>query len=203
MVLNNRCLSLFSPRAISEKQHRGLLVQFILFELLEAYKACCQRGNGELVLSLHPKHFPYDWSATTGFLNKAQEHSVLLKEAFLDVPRLVKNYEKVFVKELTSLAKRKKKTHEYVVQSLKKIITALEPLLEIGKNNENLIHFLLKNKEAIDALMNSGYLREFLSRIHPCELEALGEKLCDQYHQRGFFSQIPEFKILLTELAHG
>lgn len=196
MFLNQQ-LSLFSPRAISEKQHRGLLVQFILFELLESYKAYC-KGNWDLVLSPHPKHFPYDWSAPTGFLNKAQEHLFLLKEAFPDALKAVKNCEKVFSKGLARLAKKKK-----VAEELSKILAAIEPLIELCKDNENLVHFMLKNREALDALMNPRYLHALLLKLHSCGLETLGEKMCDQYHQRGFFSQIYEFKILLTELPHG
>ncbi len=193
-MLLNRSFSLFSPRAISEKQHRGLLVQFLLFELFECYKLF--QVHWERVLSPHPSHFPYDWSSTTGHLNKAQEHILLLKEAFSDFPKVVKEFEIEFSKELASL------NEQFFLETLRKILTALEPFLEICKENENLIHFMLKNKESIDAVMGPGYFQEFLLKIHPCGLETLGEKMCDQYHQRGFFSQIPEFKILLAEL-HG
>ncbi len=196
MILDQH-LSLFSPRAISEKQHRALLVQFILFELLESHKAYCH-GNWDLVLSSHPKHFPYDWSAPTGFLNKAQEHLFLLKAAFPDAPKVVKNFEKVFSEGLARLIKKKKFAEE-----LSKILAAIEPLIELCKDNENLVHFMLKNRETLDTLMNPGYLRALLLKLHSCGLETLGEKMCDQYHQRGFFSQIYEFKILLTELPHG
>lgn len=201
-MLLNKHLSLFSPRALSEKQHRGLLIQFILFELLESYKAYLE-GNPDVVLSPHPKHFPYDWSATTGCLNKAQEHIFLLKEAFPDADQSVKNFEKEFSKGLAKLVKKKKIADEAFSQVLEKIISGIEPLIELCKDNENLIYFMLKDRRGLDAIMGTGYLYAYLHKIHSCGLETLGEKMCDQYHQRGFFSQIYEFKILLTELPHG
>jgi len=202
-MLLNRHLSLFSPRAISEKQHRGLLVQFILFELLECYKAYLSEEDWNLILSPHPKHFPYDWSAVTGFFNKAQEHILLLKDAFPDASKAIKAFDKEFSKSLAILVKKKKMNRELFLQTLKKILSALEPLIDLCKDNENLIHFFLKNKDSIDGVMGPGYLHALLLKVHACGLETLGEKMCDRYHQRGFFSQISEFKILLTELSHG
>jgi hypothetical protein len=156
-----------------------------------------------MILSLHPCHFPYDWSAVTGYLNKVQEHSLLLKDSFADHPKWVKSFEKQFSKVLAILAKKKKIAAEQFISSLQKIYFAIEPFIEICKENENLLHFLLKNREAIDSMISDGHLHSFLLKIHSSDLETLGEKMCDQYHQRGFFSQIPEFKILLTELSHA
>jgi hypothetical protein len=51
--------------------------------------------------------------------------------------------------------------------------------------------------------MQEGHLRNFLLQVHPCGLETLGENMCDQYHQRGFIAQIPELKLLMTELIHA
>ncbi len=195
----NKCISLFSPHAISERHQRGLLVQFILFELFEAYKAHLRQESWETILSPHPRYFPYDWSSLTGYLNKAQEHSLLLKESFPEYKKWVRDFEKQFSLALVRLGKKK----EQLGPALQKIYCALEPFIGACKDNENLLHFLLKNRETIDALSGQGYLHSFLLKMHTCNLETLGEKMCDQYHQRGFFSQIPEFKILLTELMHG
>lgn len=195
-------ISLFSPQAISKRHHRSLLIQFILFELFEAYKAFCRNEGWETILSLHPHHFPYDWSAMTGYLNKAQEHSILLKDSFPDHSRSVKHFDGQFLKTLTFLSKKKKISHDRFVESLQTIYIAIEPLIETCKENENLLYFLLKNHGTIDSIMHKGYFYAYLLKIHASDLESLGEKMCDQYHQRGFFSQIPEFKILLTELAN-
>ncbi len=202
MLLKKR-ISLFSPRAISERHHRSLLIQFILFELFEAHKAFCRNENWEIILSLHPRHFPYDWSSVTGYLNKAQEHSILLKDSFPDHSKSVKHFDAQLTKTLTSLFKKKKISYELFVKSLQMIYLAFEPLIATCRENENLLHFLLKNHDTIDSILHKGYLHAYLLKIHSCDLEILGEKMCDRYHQRGFFSQISEFKILLTELAHA
>lgn len=202
MVINKN-ISLFSPQAISERHHRALLIQFILFELFEAYRAHQRQENWEMIFSLHPRHFPYDWSSMTGYLNKAQEHSLLLKESFADHAKLVKSFEKQFLKVLASLAKKKKVSKAQSILAMQKIYLVLEPFIETCKDNENLLHFLLKNRTTIDTMMREGHLHSFLLKIHLDNLEILGEKMCDQYHQRGFFSQIPEFKMLLTELSHA
>jgi hypothetical protein len=198
-----KSISLFSPQAISESDHRSLLIQFVLFELLEAYQAFCRNEDWEIILSPHPRHFPYDWATVTGYLNKAQEHSILLKDSFPDYPDSVKQFDDQFSKTLTSLSKKQKIAPELFAKSLQTIYFALEPFIEICKENENLLHFLLKNSQTIDLILHPGYLYAFLLKIYSCDLEILGEKMCDKYHQRGFFSQIPEFKILLTELIHA
>ncbi len=195
-------LSLYSPQALSQKHHRSLLIQFVLFENMEAYKAMLAR-KWDSIYRRHPRFFPYDWAITTGHLNKIQEHGLLLRAAFPDNLSAVKSFEKTLSKSLISLSKMENHSPEKFEPILQKIYLALEPFIENCKECENLLFFLLKNRPTIDAWKGEGYLRNFLCKIYSWELETLGEKMCDQYHQRGFFSQIPEFKLLLTELLHA
>jgi hypothetical protein len=194
-------ISLFSPQAIGEKHNRALLIQFLLFEIVEAHRAIVADRFDRLLTS-HPRFFPYDWSNAMGYLNKLQEHSSLLAKSFADHKQAVKNFEKTLSKELASLSGKRKISKEKFEMTLQKIYTSLEPLIEICRENENLLFFMLKNRDVIDALVQNQHLYQFLLKIHPCGLETLGEKMCDRYHQRGFFSQIAEFKHLLTELSH-
>lgn len=191
-----------SPQPLSEKEHRSLLIQFLLFEMFEALRAA-DAGRWDLLLTAEPRFFPYDWSATTGFMNKIAAHGALLKNSFPDQKRVVKNFEKTLAKELSTLHKMKKPSKEPFEAALSKLYMCLEPLIVCCKEDENLIFFLLKHCKEIDRLMQEGHLQKFMHTIHPCGLESLGEKMCDQYHQRGFFSQISEFKLLLTELLHA
>jgi hypothetical protein len=201
-MLLNRDLSLFSPQALAKRHNRALLLQFILAELFEAHKAFLTNRSWEFILSCHPRFFPYDWAAPSGFLNKMKEHGLLLKKSFPDHARPVKGFEQLFKKTLSSWEKKKKIPKKQFEKTLQMLYSSLEPLLETCKENENLIYFLLKNRQTIDELMQKGYLRNFLISVHPYGLEILGEKMCDQYHQRGFISQIPELKILMTDLIH-
>jgi hypothetical protein len=190
-------LSLYSPQVLGERDHRCLLLQFLLFENLEAYKAA-KEGRSEEVFTSHPRFFPYDWARPSGHLNRLYEHSLLLKKSFPEHGKLVKHYEKTLLKILRSLPKK-----EGLLAASQMLYSALEPLIEVCKESENLLFFLLKKRSMIDELHGNGYLQRFILKIHSDGLETLGEKMCDQYHQRGFFSQIPEFKLLLTELLHA
>lgn len=195
-------LSLFSPHALGEKHNRSLLIQFLSSEIIASYHAVLT-GNWEALISPPHRFFPYDWAAKIGHLNKIQEYSLLLKKSFPDKLRHVNNFAKTLSKTFDSLSKKKEITSQELQQLVQKIYLCLEPFIETCKENENLLYFLLKNRETIESLKGKGYLHSFILKIHPCGLETLGEKMCDQYHQRGFFSQIPEFKLLLTELLHA
>lgn len=201
-MLWSQALSLYSPQALSQKHHRSLLIQFLLFENIEAYKAllACKWDS---IYRPHPRFFPYDWTMATGHINKIHEHGLLLKASFPDKLRAVKHFEKTLLKSFSSLFKTENRNQEQFELILQKIYLALEPFIETCKESENLLFFLLKNRQTIDAWKGKGYLHSFICKIHSCGLETLGEKMCDQYHQRGFFSQIPEFKLLLTELLHA
>ncbi len=200
-MLWNKNLSLFSPQALYEKENRGLLIQFLLSELFEAYQSI-QSGKLEKVITFHPRFFPYDWNTMAGYLNKIHEHALLLEKSFSDCPKAVNNCEKTLSKTLQTLSDKKKLTKKLLERSLQTVYSSLEPLIYACKENENLLFFLLKNRTILDALNQPEYLQDFLHKMHPDGMEILGEKMCDQYHQRGFFSQIPEFKLLLTQLHH-
>ena len=195
-------LSPFSPQALGERENRGLLVQFLLFELIAARQAV-QSGALDRILTPHLRFFPYDWSLKTGYLNKIQEHALFLEKSFPDRARGVKKFRTTLTKTVLSLARQKQVTGEKIEHSLRALYTAMMPLIEACKENENLLLFLLKNRSALDMLNGKGHLAHFLRQIHLSDLETLGEKMCDQYHRRGFFSQIPELKFLLTELLHA
>lgn len=201
-MLWSKDLSLFSPQAIGERHNRSLLIQFLLFEIIEASKAI-DMGRWEALITPHPRFFPYDWCSITGYLNKMQEHSMLLGHCFPDHPQAVADFEKTFSMQMDLSSKKTGPLHQQFKKALQKIYTSLEPLIVHCSGNENLLFFLLKNRPYIDALTQKGHLHDFILKIYPCGLETLGEKMCDQYHQRGFFSQIQEFKHLLTELSHG
>lgn len=184
---------------LAEKEHRGLLLQFLLSDLFEAEKAFHSGSAWELILSSHPSMIPYDWGMTTGYLNKVQEHAILVDESFPEVPRKIQSLKKTLDKHLHSKIQNSPASFYEAVRA---IYLALEPFLLISKENENLLLFLLKNKSVLDRIMERDYSRELFGRISPEGLDLLAEEMCDQYHRRGFFSQIPECKLLLSELMH-
>ncbi len=193
-----RNFSLLSPQMLAEKEHRGLLLQFLLSDLFEAEKAFNNSEDWVWILSHHPSMIPYDWAVRTGYLNKVQEHAILLKDSFPEIPRKVQALEKVLDKHLDPHIKD---SPDSFYTALRKIYLALEPFLLLCKENENLLFFLLKNKSVLDRMVERDTLKDFLFRAYPEGMDVLGEKMCDQYHRRGFFSQIPEFKLLLSDLG--
>ncbi|MES2122773.1 MAG: hypothetical protein V4492_08370 [Chlamydiota bacterium] len=193
-----RNFSLLSPQMLAEKEHRGLLLQFLLSDLFEAEKAFSNGADWVWILSSHPSMIPYDWAMRTGYLNKVQEHAILLKESFPELPRKFQALERILNKHLHPQIKNSSDSFYAVIR---KIYLALEPFLLLCKENENLLFFLLKNKSVLDRMMQKDSLKGFLAKAYPEGMDKLGEKMCDRYHRRGFFSQIPEFKLLLSDLG--
>ncbi len=198
-MLWNKNLALFAPQSLGEIQHRSLLVQFLLFEVFECYRAL-QQNRWEALLTAHPRFFPYDWALATGHLNKLQEHTLLLESSFPGSPNEISRLQQTLGAAMETLLQ--KFTKRKATETLRQLYRDLEPFIERCRDDENLLSFLLKHRRTVDNLTQEGHLHQFLLKLHPEGLETLGEKMCDQYHQRGFFSQIPEFKLLLTELIH-
>lgn len=201
-MLSCRNFSLYSPQMLAKAEHRGLLLQFLISDLVEAEKAYQSGAPWVQILSSHPCFIPYDWGAHMGFLNKLQEHAVLMKRSFPNQKRAIARFEKTLEKNIQALTKQKEILPDTFGRAIREIYSAIEKFFPLCKENENLILFLLKHKEEIDRIMGKDYLRKFLQKAYPEGFEMLGEKMCDRYHERGFFSQIPEFKLLLSDLIH-
>ncbi|MBS0620013.1 MAG: hypothetical protein JSS61_00945 [Verrucomicrobia bacterium] len=179
-MIKHFALSMRSPAMIAERHNRALLLQFLLTELFDAID---RSASGERHL------FPYDWAIAESPLHRAYDHAKLLQHSF---PEYKENAEKIAV-----VLKNPPKN------ALKTLYRLIEPLILACDADENLLFFLIQHHKAIDTLMKKGHLVKFLKKIEPLGIESLGEKLCDQYHRRGFFSQIADLKLLLTELIHA
>lgn len=181
----------FSPSFFTSSAHRSLLLQFFCHTFLAIHSArhCC----GPLA-PVNIKYLPYDWAIDTNPVNTAYEYACLLPIAFPKKQRIAHT----LLKGLNQLPKIKTPLKPH----LQKLYHLLEKLFEECQKDENLLFFLLKNKAAIDSLMGSDYLYHFLLKIYPKGLSSLEEMLCDHYHERGFFSLIPELKDLILALNH-
>jgi hypothetical protein len=191
--------SALSPQAIGERGHRSLLLQFLLFEILEAHEATSAK-RWDLLLTSRPRFFPYGWSSTAGHLDTIGEYAALLHKSFPDEAKAVENLEGILSELMCKQENLFKGAFENALQEL---LLCLEPLVACCKEDENLLFFLLKHREQLDLLMEQGYVHKWILTLYPCELKTLVEKMCDQYHRRGFFSQISEFQLLLTDLLHA
>lgn len=190
-MLRTKSVSLFSPQMIAHQHHRHLLLQFLLSDLFRAHEAFCMDQNSEEILKEDPYFFPYDWGSKMGHLNKVKEHVLLLRASFPNHFEVVENIEQslfLWIEEGVSPDSFDSHCH--------KVYSLLECLIELCKEEENLIFFLLKNRITIDKVMGENHLYQFFSRLYQNQLETLQEVLCDRYHRRGFFSLIPECKSL-------
>jgi hypothetical protein len=193
----------FSPYLVKSKYHSVLLLQFFLKDLIGAHQAILSQAPLKQIVSFEPRHLPYDWAKESGCLNKANEHAQLLRFAFEGFETEVEQISRILSDLLASFSQKDglaAPDAALMKRKLKQLFRLTESLICHSKEDENLIFFLLKNRDPINTLMGTGYLRSFLSKLHEKGLEQLEKKLCDQYHDRGFFSLIPELKMRFSEL---
>jgi len=183
----------FPPALLWEKRNRGLLIQVIVFELLAVYRGLKKSAPLSEILSVERCFFPYDWSCPYGHFNRIQEHARLLPHVFSELASSALHLQQLLQKVAPL----------FLTQGIccfSDIFSALGPFFHSCRENENLIFFLLKHKEEIEAFMKKGHLRTFLLRLHPTGLFDLCERLCDNYHHRGFYFLIPEIKRLFLHV---
>lgn len=176
---------LFTPFS-SQTFHRSLLLQFTLTELFAIHNSL-QSNTLHFSLMRHP---PYDYQINRGPFVKAQEYISLLADAF---PR-EKKATTAALRHLNKLIKK---------PSVAELITLyiwIEKLITEEEGDENLLFFMLKHRAQIDHLMGKDHLKNYLLSISPSGLRSLEEMVCDRYHERGFFSLIPELKDLIHSL---
>lgn len=184
--------SAFPPAMLWEKRNRALLVQFLTSELISSYRGLCRGIPERDILSPDQRFFPYDWAYPCGHLNKARDYAMGLRFAFPE--------EKESAQRLVQLM-NKVISPSKGLKALPALFLGLEPFISACKDNENLLFFLLKVREDIDQSLGVGYLQSLLLKLHPGGLEELCEKLCDNYHHRGFYFLIPEIKRLMVPLT--
>jgi hypothetical protein len=186
-----------------EKRNRALLIQLLATELIAAFQSLSRNASTEEILSLEKRFFPYDWAYPYGYLNKVREHAQLLACVFPELAAEAIHLQKLIDKAIRSCSKTLSTVKQKMQKQLAEMWFALEPFMEKYKDDENLVLFLLKNMQEIDLLAQRSYLHGFLLKLHPLGLAELCEKLCDNYHHRGFYFLIPEIKLLLTKLEHA
>lgn len=192
----------FPPAMMWEKRNRSLLIQFIIAALISAYRELLHNATDKGILSHEKRFFPYDWAYPYGHLNKVREHAMILEHVFPELEKQAMQFKQLLDKVILSLMGKTLSIINKAKKSLPEIFLALEPFIEGCKENENLIFFLLQQKEEIDLLIHPKYLYAFLVRLHPTGLAELCEKLCDNYHHRGFYFLIPEIKRLIAKFDY-
>lgn len=67
-------------------------------------------------------------------------------------------------------------------------------------NDENVIFFLLHNREKLDALYNPGHVASLFRKMFPKGTQEVGQFLLKRYEERGFDNLIPIIKKKIAEL---
>ena len=196
--MQSKIFSAFSPALLWEKRNRALLIQLIVFECISLQRALQTKAPAHRLLSCDKRFCPYDWASSYGHLNKIGEHILLLPHVFPEMIQAYQLLEKTLAKALCSSQHKSASIKRRSTKYLPLLFIALEPFIQQCKENENLLFFLLTHREEIEAFMSSGYLRTLLLRFHPRGISDLCEKLCDNYHHRGFYFLIPEITRLLN-----
>ncbi len=190
-LLKDSIISPFSPHSITEEHNRSLLLQFLLHELFELSLSQQIPPLSEKLNSSKVWHLPYDWAINRGPLNKALEYASLLPLAF-------PTHQKTATKVLKGLNKIDARN----CSAIKELYQLIERFFTECEDDENLLLFLLKHNKQIDSLMGQSYLRTYLLKLYPQGLRSLEEMVSDHYHERGFFSLIPELKELILALEN-
>jgi len=184
----------FSPTLAVREENKVLLLQFILSDLFSAFHF--QKENAlDHVFSPESFFYPYDWSLRIGCLNKIQEHSILLAQAFecLKEPLVVFNQ---------ALEKEISRCREGSSGDLSLLFIALFPFLESHRHNENLLFFLLKKQKEITEMLPSETCKGLLLKLYPEGLEAIKKLVAENYQKRGFTSVLNEIQFLFKELEN-
>jgi hypothetical protein len=191
----------FPPAMIWEKRNRALLIQFLAAELISSHRGCSRHIPAREILSAEKRFFPYDWAYPYGHLNKAREYAMVLEYTFPELEGPAIQFLQLMNKIAAYSSLKTSSIMTKCAKSLPGLFLALEPFVEACKENENLIFFLLKGKEDIDQCLQKKYVHSLLLKLHPGGLSELCEKLCDNYHHRGFYFLIPEIKLLMAQFT--
>ena len=172
--------SCFSLPMLSRKEHKAVVLQFVLHELLEAFCAFEKKAPWTTILSPEPQFHPYAWSQMLGHLNKAHEHYCYLTTE--ECPLRIRNLSTKTLQKTLVLFYRH-----------------LEPFIALCSDDASLLFFLLKHETLINKLLKTqGYLRSFLNTLHPEGLEGVAQKMMAGYYERGCFTQLVEIQQLLN-----
>lgn len=184
----------FSAQTVQERQNRALLLQFMLSELLQCRNANTQTHPLKFVFSAPACFFPFDWSQDVGHLNKLAEHTTLLIHAFSDMEKAVDAFAATLHPILDEVAELRR-TQSVLCPStftanLRELYNGLKPFLIACKESENLVLFLLKRAEEIDALSGRAEVDALLRQMFP---DGNYSALRERYTERCFDDQLAQF----------
>jgi len=94
-----------------------------------------------------------------------------------------------------------------IIKSSKKLFVALQKLgkyvskaIEQYWDDENVVFFVLRNKEQFDEIFGNRFVKQLLRRMYPGGIEGARRFLSQQFIQRGFHHLVPIIQARITEV---
>lgn len=129
------------------------------------------------LITLEPEDF---FSTSFGSLEK-----LIVLSKILDVKKIIRHFEFLTKKAWDAYKEEEVINEEVFGEEFRIILSDLVPLLIEEKENENLLFFLMKNKDEIEKLFPFDYLKKFFS-----DMDSLKKNLMENYKKRGFESVV-------------
>jgi hypothetical protein len=168
----------FSPIHVQHEQSASLLLQFFLSALFSLEKQIDKKTF------IPHSFFLCDRMKLGSSLDELMEHVHLFYHAFPSLQKETKEIENV----LEALKKEKKEKGKN--EKITRLFSSLIPFLELCKDNENLLFFLLKNHH------KRKELHAFLTYVSLSGEAPLKKHLIERFKLRGFFSVLAELEEL-------
>lgn len=128
-------------------------------------------------------------------LYRSTEQAWLLSLVCMDDLRLLESQQNL-TKQTTHLVKSGKKLF-LSIQRLGKIVSKA---IEQYWDDENVVFFVLRNKEQFDEIFGNKFVKQLLKRMYPGGIEGARRFLSQQFIQRGFHHLVPIIQARITEI---
>lgn len=186
-------------QTVSNPEGCALLLQFILSEFFQCIDWNKKENPIEFLLSKPACFFPFDLSSAVGCLNKIEEHSHLLSDAFPEMMKEIGDFQATLkttvLKVIDHKNQKKKISHSDVMGALSRLYQNILPFLIACKESENLVLFLLRHSEKIQLFSQTKGVEYLIEEMFPTRNF---DEVRKRYDIRGFSAEIAEFDELVT-----
>lgn len=176
-----------------ESNHQ-ILIQFLLFDLAQIFNLCDQNLTPEEIIALlsgqtFKIYTPFNWSQKEGLISKLKRHAILYRSARMEdlhAEAFLKTVERIWVDAYSTSDINK------IMRGLEMLSRCLKKMLIPYQENENVLFFVIRNKEKLTPLFDRGLFKKMLS-------PQMDDFLYNKYSERGYHHILP----LIAQSMHG